>query len=116
MPRSLWEIAQEQLDDESKKLLQRGSDDSIENVLDYLITETRDKYTQFKNGDLEIRRREGGPFDFCESAKKVIVFTLQAQELVKSVAGFDPTGHAAAAWSVVSFGLTVSHQLRRQYN
>lgn len=106
--RNLWAIAQDQLDEKSKNLLQHESDDSIENVLDSLITETRERYTDYKKGGLEIRKREGGTFHFRDSAKKVIVFTLQTQELIKGAAGFDPTGHAAAAWSVVSFGLTVS--------
>ncbi|RAH65500.1 uncharacterized protein BO66DRAFT_431989 [Aspergillus aculeatinus CBS 121060] len=108
----LWKRAEEQLDEESRKRLrlsQDGNSPSIDGVLAEIIKEISAKYEDYQNGKLSIRNRDASnrKVDVRGSAKKVLVCALQAQDLIKAVAGFDPTGYASIAWSVVAFGLTL---------
>ncbi|PYH49811.1 uncharacterized protein BP01DRAFT_6876 [Aspergillus saccharolyticus JOP 1030-1] len=108
----LWQRAEEQLNAESRKLLlidTRNATGSIEDVLRKIVDEITIKYEEYQKGGLTIRKRGATAerVDIRGSAKKVLVCVLQAQELIKAVAAFDPTGHASTAWSIVSFGLTL---------
>ncbi|RAL12829.1 uncharacterized protein BO97DRAFT_450808 [Aspergillus homomorphus CBS 101889] len=113
VPANLWKVAEEQLDEKSRKWLllnrEEHTTDSVEEALAKVISEVEDKYKDHQKGGLRIRERGDGAgrFDVRGSAKKVLVSVLQVQDLIKTVAGFDPTGHASTAWSVVSFGLTL---------
>ncbi|PYH85573.1 hypothetical protein BO82DRAFT_429091 [Aspergillus uvarum CBS 121591] len=110
----LWKRAEEQLDEKSRKRLRLSRDSNspsppIDRVLAEIIKEITAKYEDYQKGNLSIRNRGDGDrkADVRGSAKKVLVCVLQAQDLVKAVVGFDPTGYASIAWSVVAFGLTL---------
>ncbi|RAH77145.1 hypothetical protein BO86DRAFT_347911 [Aspergillus japonicus CBS 114.51] len=110
----LWKRAEEQLDEKSRKRLRLSHDSNspsppIDRVLAEIIKEITAKYQDYQKGNLSIRNRgDGGTkVDVRGSAKKVLVCVLQAQGLIKDVVGFDPTGYASIAWSVVAFGLTL---------
>ncbi|PYI25618.1 hypothetical protein BP00DRAFT_461676 [Aspergillus indologenus CBS 114.80] len=110
----LWKRAEEQLDEKSRKRLRVSHDSNspsppIDRVLAEIIKEITARYEDYQNGNLSIRHRgDGGTkVDVRGSAKKVLVCVLQAQGLIKAVVGFDPTGYASIAWSVVAFGLTL---------
>ncbi|OJK01296.1 hypothetical protein ASPACDRAFT_26596 [Aspergillus aculeatus ATCC 16872] len=108
----LWKRAEEQLDENSRKRLRLSQDSncpSIDRVLAEIIKEITAKYKDYQKGNLSIRNRDDSnkKIDVRGSAKKVLVCVLQAQDLIKAVVGFDPTGYASIAWSVVAFGLTL---------
>ncbi|RAK79543.1 uncharacterized protein BO72DRAFT_425227 [Aspergillus fijiensis CBS 313.89] len=105
--RNLWEVAGERLDKKHREILAQESASPITNAIEGVIKTTEEKYREYKEGGLKIRKREGGQIDVRETAKNIILYALQAQELVKALVSFDPTGHASSAWSVVSFGLTL---------
>ncbi|RAH65650.1 uncharacterized protein BO66DRAFT_423324 [Aspergillus aculeatinus CBS 121060] len=105
--RNLWEVAGERLDKKHREILEQESATHITDAIKGVIETTEEKYREYKEGGLKIRKREGGQIDVRETAKNIILYALQAQELVKALVSFDPTGHASSAWSVVSFGLTL---------
>ncbi|OJJ42631.1 hypothetical protein ASPZODRAFT_76501 [Penicilliopsis zonata CBS 506.65] len=113
--RDLWEVAEKRLDEETKKWLQVEQAQPIQDVLAGIGNEIKAKYEAYKKGDLSVRKRDGGSIDMRGSAKKILVFTLQASDLLGGIAASDPTGHASAAWAVVSFGLTlVKNNIKRR--
>ncbi|PYI34344.1 hypothetical protein BP00DRAFT_390371 [Aspergillus indologenus CBS 114.80] len=105
--RNLWEVAGERLDEKHCKALELESAAAVTKAIEGVITTTEQKYREYKAGGLKIRKRDGGEINVRDSAKNIIIYALQAQELVKTLASFDPTGHASSAWSIVSFGLTL---------
>ncbi|RAH48293.1 uncharacterized protein BO95DRAFT_480367 [Aspergillus brunneoviolaceus CBS 621.78] len=104
--RNLWEVAGERLDKKHREILEQESASPITNAIEGVIKTTEEKYREYKEGGLKIRKRDGGQIDVRETAQNIILYALQAQELVKALVSFDPTGHASSAWSVVSIGLT----------
>ncbi|PYI24076.1 hypothetical protein BO99DRAFT_478635 [Aspergillus violaceofuscus CBS 115571] len=105
--RNLWEVAGERLDGRHREALELESASSVTKATEGVITTTEQKYREYKAGGLKIRKRDGGEINVRDSAKNIILYALQAQELVKTLASFDPTGHVSSAWSIVSFGLTL---------
>ncbi|XHG01776.1 hypothetical protein AWENTII_005149 [Aspergillus wentii] len=104
---NLWEIAGERLDDKYRKFLDLDSPLPITKAIEDVIESTEKKYREYKEGGLKIRKRHGGHINVRDSAKNIIRYALQAQDLVKTIVSFDPTGHASSAWSIVSIGLTM---------
>ncbi|KAJ5618698.1 hypothetical protein N7528_006809 [Penicillium herquei] len=98
---NLWSVAESRLDPDTKKWLHFEKSEPIADVLLKINSAVEEKYTDYRKKDLEIRKRGGGAINFRESAKKIIIFTLQAQDLISAVAEFDPTGHASTAWGLI---------------
>ncbi|PWY91628.1 hypothetical protein BO94DRAFT_574028 [Aspergillus sclerotioniger CBS 115572] len=104
---NLWEVAGERLDEECREALGLKTASPVANAIEDVIKITEKKYREYKEGGLKIRKRDGGQINFRDSAKNIILYALQAQDLIKTLVAFDPTGHASSAWSVVSIGLTI---------
>ena len=121
---NLWEVAGERLDEKCREALGLESASPITNTIEDVVKTTEHKYREYKEGGLKIRKRDGGHINVRDSAKNIILYALQAQDLVKTLVAFDPTGHgeylnefqlvyllksgsASSAWSIVSIGLTM---------
>ncbi|PYH73951.1 uncharacterized protein BO88DRAFT_484802 [Aspergillus vadensis CBS 113365] len=104
---NLWEVAGGKLDENDRKALGLERPLLITDVIKDVIKSTEDKYREYQEGGLKIRKRDGGHINVRDSAKNIILHALQAQDLVTKLVSFDPTGHASSAWSVVSIGLSI---------
>ncbi|OJI81520.1 hypothetical protein ASPTUDRAFT_58772 [Aspergillus tubingensis CBS 134.48] len=104
---NLWEVAGERLDENDRKALGLERPLLITDAIKDVIKSTEEKYREYQEGGLKIRKRDGGHINVRDSAKNIILHALQAQDLVTKLVSFDPTGHASSAWSVVSIGLSI---------
>ncbi|KAJ5726568.1 uncharacterized protein N7483_007925 [Penicillium malachiteum] len=114
---NLWVVAGERLDEKYRNTLDLESAGPVMNSIDDLIKTTEEKYREYKEGGLKIRKRGGGHINVQDSAKNIILYALQAQDLVKKLVSFDPTGHASTAWSVGSISITlIKNDIKRRDN
>ncbi|RAH86618.1 NACHT and WD40 domain protein [Aspergillus japonicus CBS 114.51] len=95
---SLWQTAYSQLDDKDQQILS-GYIHRTEIVLDEIVRITEAQYQEY---------REGAAYKFREYSAKIINATLSVKDIIDTVVAFDPTQHAASAWAIVSFGLTMA--------
>ncbi|KAE8402302.1 hypothetical protein BDV37DRAFT_295452 [Aspergillus pseudonomiae] len=105
--RDLWKEAFISLPDDRKRYLMVKEGCSTVDVIKNVIKTTEQKYKEWKEGGLKIRRRDGNDFDVRDSAEKILHCAFQARDLISKAVSLDPTGHASAAWSIVSVGLTM---------
>ncbi|KAL4746219.1 hypothetical protein BDW72DRAFT_39188 [Aspergillus terricola var. indicus] len=108
-PKDLWSAAYDQLCDEERKVLSTVQNPTTPNDLEnppsiaVLISKvihlTEEQYGNFQQrADRRLR----------ESSQKVINAALTFKDIIGTVAASDPTHHAASAWAIVSFGLTIA--------
>jgi hypothetical protein len=118
-PKDLWQSAFDQLDqNEQDVLLQRNisttSNKDDENhlrttrLINEVIKLTKERYEEYQQGGIKIRRLTGEDIDLRKMSRKIIDAALSFKDIINAGVAFDPTGHAASAWAVVSLGLTVS--------
>ncbi|QMW39186.1 hypothetical protein G4B11_002466 [Aspergillus flavus] len=113
--RDLWKEAFESLPDDRKEYLRVKDGCSTVDAIDDVINTTEQKYKEWKNGGLKIRRRDGNYLDVRDSVENILSYALQAKDLISKAVSFDPTGHASTAWSIVSLGLTmVQNDIQRR--
>ncbi|OJJ95577.1 hypothetical protein ASPACDRAFT_47466 [Aspergillus aculeatus ATCC 16872] len=91
-PRGLSQVAFDSLDPERKRWL--STEQSPDRMIEKVISDTKEKYPEFRNKSLSIRRRDGREIKVRDIAQQILPSALNAQEIVKSVVAFDPTGHA----------------------
>lgn len=106
-PLDLWKTAYGQLDEEERRILSiietpADLDDEGNHSQNGLVSEvirvTEEQYEQYqKNANGKLRA----------SCQKIIDAALSFKDIISAVAAFDPTQHAASAWTIVSLGLTV---------
>ncbi|OJZ87121.1 hypothetical protein ASPFODRAFT_44747 [Aspergillus luchuensis CBS 106.47] len=104
---NLWEVAGGKLDEKDRLALGLESSLPITNAIENVIQITEEKYREYKEGGLKIRKRNGGHINVRDAAKNIILHALQAQDFVSKLVSYDVTSHASIAWSVVSLGLTM---------
>lgn len=90
---NLWEVAGEKLNENDRKALGLERPLLITDAIEGVIKSTEEKYREYQEGGLKIRKRDGGHINVRDSAKNIILHALQAQDLVTKLVSFDPTGH-----------------------
>lgn len=90
---NLWEVAGGKLDENDRKALGLERPLLITDAIEGVIKSTEEKYREYQEGGLKIRKRDGGHINVRDSAKNIILHALQAQDLVTKLVSFDPTGH-----------------------
>ncbi|OJJ72571.1 hypothetical protein ASPBRDRAFT_54389 [Aspergillus brasiliensis CBS 101740] len=105
-PKDLWQVAFDSLDPRQKHWLSKEEQSPIK-VIQEVISETENKYTEYKRKELSIRRRDGGEIKVREIAQNILASALSAQQTINAIVSFDPSGHASSAWAIVSLGLTM---------
>ncbi|KAB8215331.1 hypothetical protein BDV33DRAFT_208405 [Aspergillus novoparasiticus] len=105
--RDLWKEAFESLPEDRKQYLRVNDGCSTVDAIKDVINTIEQKYKEWMEGGLKIRRRDGNDFNVRDSAEKILNCALQAKDLISKAVSFDPTGHASTAWSIVSLGLTM---------
>ncbi|KAJ9488439.1 hypothetical protein VN97_g4841 [Penicillium thymicola] len=115
----LWKAAFDQLDEKERVILQQGNISALTNrngenhsrttdLVNEVIQKTKEQYEEFLRGGIKIKRSTGEDIDLRKVSRKIIDAALSFKEIVSAVVSFDPTGHAASAWAVVSLGLTMT--------
>ncbi|GAB1210767.1 hypothetical protein APSETT445_009565 [Aspergillus pseudonomiae] len=93
--RDLWKEAFTSLPDDRKRYLMVKEGCSTVDVINNVIKTTEQKYKEWKEGGLKIRRRDGNDFDVRDSAEKILHCAFQARDLISKAVSLDPTGHAS---------------------
>ena len=112
---NLWARAFSELDQVEQDILRpkdcAGSGSTLEmtDVISGVIKSTEEKYYEHQNeGAAQIKTSTGVVIQFRKVSRQILEAALDLKEIIAAGAACDPTGHAATAWTVVSFGLTVS--------
>ncbi|KAK6837171.1 hypothetical protein RU639_001381 [Aspergillus parasiticus] len=105
----------ESLPEDRKQYLRVNDGCSTVDAIKDVTNTIEQKYKEWMEGGLKIRRRDGNDFNVRDSAEKILNCALQAKDLISKAVSFDPTGHASTAWSIVSLGLTmVQNDIQRR--
>ena len=100
---NLWEVAGEKLDEKDRQALGLETPFPITNAIENVIKTTEEKYREYKEGGLKIRKRNGGHINVRDSAKNIILHALQAHELVSKLVCYDLTGYGESSdWGLCS--------------
>lgn len=91
--RDLWKDAFESLPDDRKEYLRVNEGCSTVDAIENVINTTEQKYQEWVEGGLKIRRRDGNDLNVRDSAEKILNCALQAKDLISKAVSFDPTGH-----------------------
>ncbi|KAJ5850105.1 hypothetical protein N7455_009961 [Penicillium solitum] len=119
LPEDLWQAAFDQLDKKVRVILQQGNISALTNqngenhpgttdLVNEVIQKTKEQYEEYLRGGIKIKRSTGEEIDLRKVSGKIIDAALSFKEIISAVVSFDPTGHAASAWAVVSLGLTMT--------
>ena len=108
----LWSLAFEQLDADKKSVLnfaQAANDADSSSPIDItsVIEQTERSYAAYNNTGWRIRYRNGEEVNVRRRAKNILTSALAFKALIDSAVAFDPSGHAASAWGIVAFGLSL---------
>ncbi|GLA95787.1 hypothetical protein AtubIFM61612_008635 [Aspergillus tubingensis] len=111
---NLWEVAGGKLDENDRKALGLERPLLITDAIEGVIKSTEEKYREYQEGGLKIRKRDGGHINVRDSAKNIILHALQAQDLVTKLVSFDPTGHAEYLAGILSYYAIVDNHYRER--
>ena len=106
--RNLWQEAFAALDGVQQDLLS-----SIENhqtkLVQSVADETSKRYRESQEAGWKLSRANGkSEINLRAAAKKTLSSVLRFKDLVDAGVAFDPTGHAASAWTIISLGLRIT--------
>lgn len=109
-PRNLWEEAwnSDEVGEKRRTILggkeqdKKPAQTDSQKLVDDVITNTQDKMARYK-------ARWGSDHEksTLNNARTILLSALKVKDLIDAGVKFDPTGYGAAAWTVVSFSLTV---------
>ncbi|KAL4968453.1 uncharacterized protein BDV14DRAFT_196758 [Aspergillus stella-maris] len=108
--KDLWQRAFDELDDDSKTFLNlhRGEPKSPEPAIQEVIARTKEAFQEYQNAALKFKKYQGEEINVRDVAGKILNSAIHCSEIIKGVAALDPSGHAASAWGIVSFGLMMT--------
>ena len=98
--RDLWEEASAKLDKSKQDLLCEIENPHGPNIVDSVAKQTEQLYREHEGRGWEANFKKG-----FESVLKPVI---KCRELIGACLASDPTGHAAAAWTIVSLGLQLA--------
>lgn len=104
--RDLWEEAFAKLDNDKKDLLSKIENPHGGKVVEQVAEQTEQIYREREERGWKISRSEGkSNINLRAAFKKILTSILKFKELISAGMACEPTGHAAAAWTIVSLGL-----------
>lgn len=107
--RDLWEEAFTKLDEDKKSLLAKIAKPQGSTVVEQVAEQTKKSYIEREEKGWKIARGKGKPDIKLRAAFKETLFdVLKVKQLLSAGIAFDPTGHASAAWTIVSLGLQMT--------
>jgi hypothetical protein len=122
-----WQAAFDQLSQEEQNVLHSSNGPASTNgkrtgqqliyVIDNVIECTKQEYKAYQErGGMKIKRSNGDEIDLRQMSRKILNAALSFKDIIGVGVACDPTGHAASAWTIVSLGLTVSCDRKREYS
>ncbi|KAL4795224.1 hypothetical protein BDV19DRAFT_389361 [Aspergillus venezuelensis] len=108
--KDLWQMAFDELDENLKEILSPSASKAKlpESVIQEVINRTEETFKAYQNAALKFKKYNGKEINVRDVAGKILKSAIHCSEIVKGVASFDPSGHAASAWGIVSFGLMMT--------
>ena len=97
LSRDLWEDAFGKMDEGKQKLLGQIKEPDGPHVVDTVAKQTEKMYREHEE--------KGWEADFKKRFDSALKSVIKCKELIGACVVSDPTGHAAAAWTIVSLGL-----------
>ena len=105
--RKLWQAAFAALNGVQRDLL--SSIDQGPNLVQSVADETSKRYHESQEAGWKMSRANGkSEINLRAAAEKTLSSVLRFQNLVDAGVAFDPTGHAASAWTIISLGLRIT--------
>ena len=110
----LWILAWDRLDDQSRAILNSTSESlgvgslSARQAIEKVKDQTEAAYSSYLRKGPTVKIRRGTEINIRTQAKKILSSTIAFKSCIDAVAGSDPSGHASAAWAIVSFALTLA--------
>ncbi len=107
--RNLWQEAFTKLDEDKKVLLSKIELPQGPKTVEQIAEQAKQSYLEHEKRGWKVSRANGkSDINLRATFRKAISSILEFKELVSAGIAFDPTGHAATAWTIVSLGLQMS--------
>ena len=110
----LWVLAWDRLDDQSRAILNSTPESlgvgslSARQAIEKVKDQTETAYSSYLQKGPTVKIGKGTEINIRTQAKKILSSTIAFKSCIDAVAGSDPSGHASAAWAIVSFALTLA--------
>lgn len=106
--RNLWQEAFAKLDDRQRDLLSKIEESQGPIVVQTVADETEKRYREFHKGRGKMSQdKDKNDINLRAAAEKILSSVLRSKKLIDAGVAFDPTGHAASAWTIISLGLQI---------
>lgn len=106
--RNLWQEAFAKLDDPQRDLLSNIEEIQGPTVVQNVADETKKRYREsHKGGGKTSQKKDKNDINLRAAAEKILSSVLRSKKLIDAGVAFDPTGHAASAWTIISLGLQI---------
>ena len=107
--RDLWEEAFTKLDNDRQDLLSKLEHRHGGKVVEQVAEQTEQLYREREERGWKISRSGGkSNINLRAAFKKILTSILKFKQLISAGMALEPTGHAAAAWTIVSLGLQMA--------
>ena len=107
--RDLWQEAFAALDGVQQDLLSSIENHPGPNLVQSVADETTKRYHESQEAGWKMSRANGkSEINLRAAAEKTLSSVLRFKDLVDAGVAFDPTGHAASAWTIISLGLRIT--------
>lgn len=101
--RNLWQEAFAKLDDVQRDLLSSIEERQGPSVVQSVADKTEEQYRESHKGGCEGKNH----INLRAAAEKILSSVLRSKKLIDAGVSFDPTGHSASAWAIISLGLQI---------
>ena len=107
--RNLWQEAFAALDGVQQDLLSSIENLQGPNLVQSVVDETKKRYRESQEAGWKMSRANGkSETNLRAAAEKILSSVLRFKDLIDAGVTFDPTGHAASAWTIISLGLRIT--------
>ena len=107
--RNLWQEAFAALDGVQQDLLSSIENHQGPKLVQSIADETTERYRESQKAGWKMSRANGkSEINLRAAAEKTLSSVLRFKDLVDAGVAFDPTGHAASAWTIISLGLRIT--------
>ena len=107
--RNLWQEAFAALDGAQQDLLSSIENHPGPRLVQKVEDEAKKRYHESQDAGWKMSRADGkSEINLRAAAQKTLSSVLRFKDLVGAGAAFDPTGHAASAWTIILLGLRIT--------
>ena len=107
--RNLWQEAFAALDGVQQDLLSSIENHQEPNLVQSVEDEIKKRYHESQEAGWKMSRADGkSKTTLRAAAEKILSSVLRFKDLIDAGVTFDPTGHAASAWTIISLSLRIT--------